>query len=231
MHIRSIVLALLMASPLALAQQVVGDEACPLFAVDIESFATCEGDRVTRPVPTSDLDSVSLPEDHVPAAKRAARALYLSAAQADHLRRSRPGELILLDIRTLAEVVVGGQPEGVDAHVPLLVELAPPPDGNTDENAWRLQRNPSFVADVERALAHRGVGKDSRVMVLSRCGDLGSIAADALGAAGFSRVYTVIDGFDGDIGSSGARDVNGWKNAGAPWRARPDARLLYSARR
>lgn len=31
------------------AQQVVGDSACARHAVDIEAFATCDGDRVTKP--------------------------------------------------------------------------------------------------------------------------------------------------------------------------------------
>lgn len=33
--------------------QVVGDEACPKFAVDIAAFATCEGDRVVKPAPAT----------------------------------------------------------------------------------------------------------------------------------------------------------------------------------
>ena len=30
-------------------------------------------------------------------------------------------------------------------------------------------------------------------------------------------LYNVVDGFEGDKGESGARDVNGWRNAGLPW--------------
>lgn len=37
------------ALPADATPQTVGDEACPKYAVDIESFATCEGDRVVKP--------------------------------------------------------------------------------------------------------------------------------------------------------------------------------------
>lgn len=40
---------LLRPAPGNAALQVVGDEACALYEVDIASFATCEGDRVTKP--------------------------------------------------------------------------------------------------------------------------------------------------------------------------------------
>ena len=42
-------------------------------------------------------------------------------------------------------------------------------------------------------------------------------AADVLAKAGFTQVYNVVEGFEGDYGKTGRRDVNGWKNAGLPW--------------
>jgi hypothetical protein len=35
---------------------VVADSACPHHAIDIEAFATCEGDRVAAPEPESTVD-------------------------------------------------------------------------------------------------------------------------------------------------------------------------------
>ena len=44
---------------------------------------------------------------------------------------------------------------------------------------------------------------------------------NALAAAGFTRVWTVIDGFEGDTAKDGERKgqrvVNGWKNANPSW--------------
>jgi rhodanese-related sulfurtransferase len=154
------------------------------------------------------MSAVSLPgvpEERVAPLKRTDAALYLTAAQAYQLQQSRQHEVVLIDIRGQAEVMFAGQPDGVDLHVPY-AELAYP----LTQNVQQWQRNPTFIADVEAALQRRNV----------------DIAADALAAAGFTRVYTVIDGFEGDVGASGRRDLNGWKNAGAPWRAGP-ARLAY----
>jgi hypothetical protein len=38
---------------------VVADSACPLHAVDIEAFATCDGDRVAKPDEETAVDSSS----------------------------------------------------------------------------------------------------------------------------------------------------------------------------
>jgi rhodanese-related sulfurtransferase len=88
-----------------------------------------------------------------------------------------------------------------------------------------MQRNPAFVDEVRAELARRDWPEDSVILLLCRSGERSAIAADALAAAGLPRVFTIVDGFEGDLGASGQRIVNGWKNAGAPWQARPLARL------
>jgi rhodanese-related sulfurtransferase len=167
-----------------------------------------------------------VPADEVPPHKQTDQALYITASQAYRLQQMHPREVVLLDIRNRAEVVYAGQPESVDAHVPYL-ELAYPLTWNPRTNDWRTERNPAFVADVEAALTRLGADKNRPILLLCRSGMRSAVAADALAAAGFSRVYTVVDGFEGDLGASGRRDVNGWKNAGAPWRASPVARVVY----
>ncbi len=222
-------LSLLVAPALACSQvHVSSDEPCPRFAIDIESFATCNGDKVQKPLTASAYDLALTPEDQVPPQKRTAGALYVSAAQAYQLQRAHPEEVILLDIRSRAEVVFAGQPDTVDAHVPLL-EPAYPLTWNPRANNWLMQRNPAFVAEVEATLTRFGADKDSPVLLLCRSGERSAIAADALTAAGFSRVYTVFDGFEGDVGKGGKRNINGWKIAGAPWHSSPVARMIYGA--
>lgn len=41
----------------AASPAVVADSACPRHAIDIEAFATCEGDRVAAPEPETIVDS------------------------------------------------------------------------------------------------------------------------------------------------------------------------------
>ena len=64
-----------------------------------------------------------------------------------------------------------------------------------------------------------------------------AIAVNLLAEAGFTKVYTIIDGMEGDAVkepdgvSLGQRLVNGWKNSGCPWTSKqtPDRMLLSKA--
>ena len=153
---QSFLLPLLVAPALAWGQlHVTGDEPCPRFAIDVESFATCDGDKVLKPLAATAFDLAITPEDQVPLRKHTARALYVSAAQAYQLQQAHPQEVILLDIRSRAEVVFAGQPDSVDAHVPLL-EPAYPLTWNPRSNGWRMERNPAFVAEVKAAVSRFG---------------------------------------------------------------------------
>jgi rhodanese-related sulfurtransferase len=175
--------------------------------------------RQAAPVATVVLPNVA--EDQVAPLRRTDAALYVTAVQAYELLRTRAGDVVLVDVRDRAEVMFAGQPERVDLHVPYAQLASPLTPGGQQ---WK--RNPTFVADVVASLQQRNVDRDRPILLLCRSGLRSAIAADALTAAGFTRVYTVIDGFEGDVGASGRRDLNGWKNAGAPWRASP-APLAY----
>ena len=56
---------------------------------------------------------------------------------------------------------------------------------------------------------------------MCRSGDRSAAAANQLAEAGFTAVYSVVDGFEGDVAkdgpTAGLRTVNGWKNKGLPW--------------
>jgi hypothetical protein len=76
------VLLLLSMVPCARADPlVVGDDACPRYAVDVAAFATCDGDRVAA-LDRGALDSARRPQASLPAAigERGARADDASAA-------------------------------------------------------------------------------------------------------------------------------------------------------
>jgi rhodanese-related sulfurtransferase len=229
MRLRPVLLASSLAPAIALAQiQVVGDDACPTYAVDIAAFATCDGDRVAAPTASPPLTVATLPAFDVPAYKQSDRGLHVAAAEAYRVKQMHPREVVLLDIRSRTEAVYVGQPDGVDIHVPYLEPMSPP-QWNAAANGLKMQRNPAFVDEVKAELDRLGAGPDSPILLLCRSGERSAIAADVLAAAGLPRVYTIVDGFEGDIGASGKRDVNGWRNSGAPWQARPIARLIYRA--
>jgi rhodanese-related sulfurtransferase len=229
MHPRTAIFSVLLIPGLALAQiQVVGEGACPKFAADIESFATCDGDRVTAAAAATPLKIAALPSQQVAAHKRSDSGLYVSAAEAHRIRQAFPGQVVLVDIRSRVEVAYAGQPDPVDVHVPYL-EPELPLRWNPASNTLKMQRSPAFVEQVRSALARLDGPTDPVILLLCRSGRNSAIAADALTAAGLMRVYTIVDGFEGDIGASGRRDVNGWKNAGGDWQAKPTARQVFAS--
>lgn len=61
-------------------------------------------------------------------------------------------------------------------------------------------------------------GKDTPLLFMCRSGGRSHAAAMALTAAGFTRCYNVLEGFEGDKDASGQRNrTGGWRAAGLPW--------------
>ena len=54
--------------------------------------------------------------------------------------------------------------------------------------------------------------------------------ANRLAEGGFTQVWSVVDGFEGDMSKDGRRSVNGWKNAGLPWSHKLDKARMYFPR-
>lgn len=64
----------------------------------------------------------------------------------------------------------------------------------------------------------RTVPADTHVLLLCRSGVRSHAAATAAAAAGYERVYNVLEGFEGQIDVQRQRGkVNGWRHAGLPW--------------
>ena len=80
-------------------------------------------------------------------------------------------------------------------------------------------------------MAAKGLSKNDTVILMCRSGDRSSKATNLLAELGYTKVYTVIDGFEGDVAKdgpqAGQRVVNGWKNAGLPWTYKLDKDKLY----
>lgn len=77
-----------------------------------------------------------------------------------------------------------------------------------------LTRNPRFVRELEAK-----TGKDAVVLLLCRSGNRSALAAQAAAKAGFTQVFNVLEGFEGDLDDAGHRGTtNGWRLHGLPWR-------------
>jgi len=141
----------------------------------------------------------------VPEAKRTALGLYLTSEEVPSFRAERGGRSLFVDVRTPAELASTGFATMVDANVPSLVL------SGADA---KPQPNPDFVPEVESRLAAKGLTKDDAVVLICRTGRRSAQAANVLASAGFTKVYTVIDGFMGDAEAG----TGGWRNKGLPWR-------------
>lgn len=172
--------------------------------------------------------AAALEAQDVPEKKRTTLGLYLDARQAhDMLSREK---VLFLDVRTRAEVNFLGMPQAADANVPYMVV-----DGmyawDDKKGVYKLEPNSDFVSEVALRVAEKGLDKHAPVILICRSGDRSARAADLLAKAGYTRVYTVVEGFEGDMAKqgpqAGRRAVNGWKNAGLPWSYKLDKRKMY----
>lgn len=109
------------------------------------------------------------------------------------------GQAILVDVRTAEErTFVGYVPDSV--HVPWATGTS-------------LTRNPRFVRELESK-----VGKDKTILLLCRSGKRSALAAEAARKAGFTDVFNVLEGFEGEIDERQHRgDADGWRYRGLPW--------------
>jgi rhodanese-related sulfurtransferase len=160
------------------------------------------------------------PESGVPVAKRTTCGLYATAQDAYDMMKEAPDKVLFIDVRTRAELQFIGMPTLVDANVPILIE-ASPPQWDDANSTFKLAPNPKFVEAVDIRLAQKGLTRDDRVILICQGGVRAARAANTLTQAGYTRVYTTIDGFEGDPVADGPhkgeRLVNGWRNAGLPW--------------
>jgi rhodanese-related sulfurtransferase len=166
----------------------------------------------------------------VPAPKRTKVGQYLSAQEAASFVTKTGSKTLFLDIRTPAEVMFVGMPAMADANVPYMVE-PDFPAWDEAKGTLKLENNSDFVSEVRRRLNAKGLSPDSAIVLICRSGDRSASAANLLSEAGLKNVYSVVDGFEGDLAKdgpkAGQRAVNGWKNAGLPWSYSLDKKKMY----
>ncbi len=162
----------------------------------------------------------------LPALKQSKLGLYLSAQEAYDLKMSLGDKALFVDIRTKGEFMFLGSPNLIDANIPY-VEMDDPTSWDKTNKRYKLSPNSDFVAAVKARMEERKLSMDDTVILICRSGDRSGVAANLLQQAGYSKVYSVVDGFEGDMGKNGRRDLNGWKNAGLPWTYQMDEQKAY----
>lgn len=112
------------------------------------------------------------------------------------------GLALLVDVRTAEERKFVGHVPG-SAHVPWATGTA-------------LARNPRFVRELAALLAKQP--QPAIALLLCRSGKRSVLAAEAAAAAGFTHVFNVLEGFEGEIDAHLHRGgSDGWRFHGLPW--------------
>lgn len=166
----------------------------------------------------------------VPTQKQTTAGLYLDAREAYELKQRLGDKALFIDVRTRAEISYLGMPSVADAHIPAFEH---PTNAVWDDKSGRfkMEANADFEPELARRLAARQLIKSDVVILICRSGDRTTRASNFLTEQGYSKVYSVVDGFEGDVVAegpqAGQRVLNGWKNAGLPWTYKLDKNKMY----
>jgi rhodanese-related sulfurtransferase len=108
--------------------------------------------------------------------------------------------VLLVDVRSNEERKFVGYIPG-SIHVPWATGTA-------------LTRNPRFIRELESKIG----GKSAIALLICRSGKRSALAAEAAAKAGFTSVFHVLEGFEGEIDEHQQRGkADGWRFHGLPW--------------
>lgn len=146
--------------------------------------------------------------------------LYVDSREAFSMKQAQGNKVLLVDVRDPIEIMFTGFAPAVDVVVPFM--SANLSKWNEQRSVYQVERDPAFAEKIAKALTDRGLGKDTPILLMCRSGgERGAPSAKELWGKGFSSVYVVVDGFEGDTIKDGPqknwRRVDGWKNSGLPW--------------
>lgn len=138
--------------------------------------------------------------------------LYISSKKAYELLNEEP-EILFIDVRDPVEVALTGHPEPVDKIVPVRLQ-SDVYDKEIEEFA--LVPNSSFLKEMKQTLKESGKSRHDAIFVTCGSGYRSGEAVRILSAAGYTNVWQIPDGYDGEE-KRGMNSQNAWQNAGLPW--------------
>ena len=155
--------------------------------------------------------------------------LYATASEAYDMLKADENA-IFIDVRTRAEVNFLGMPTDATIHIPY---MTPEDWAEFDEKkkVFKLFPNSDFAIQVAKLAEARNAGKDTLIFTMCRSGGRSAKAVNLLAKMGYTNVYNIVDGYEGDKAkegpTKGQRTVNGWKNSGLPWSYKLDIEKMY----
>ncbi len=162
----------------------------------------------------------------IPEYKQTKDEHYVTSKEAYEAIQTEGNKILFLDVRTRSEIAHIGMPTVADANVPFML-MAEPMTWNDEWGSFKMTSNPDFLNTVKQRLEEKGLNRDDKIFLMCRSGGRSASAADLLSKAGFTNVYSVVDGFEGDMAENGERSLNGWKNSNLPWSYQLDKNRMY----
>lgn len=162
---------------------------------------------------------------NIPKGKQTVPGLYVTAKEAFEKWKAEPENVMILDVRTPEEYLFIGHPT-MAWKIPVAVQSY---EWDAAKGQFPMKLLSDFVSRVSQ-VAKPG----DTIMVMCRSGGRSAIAVNMLAKAGFTNVYQIVDGMEGDAVKDpdsvflGQRLKNGWKNSGCPWtyKLTPERMLL-----
>jgi rhodanese-related sulfurtransferase len=138
-----------------------------------------------------------------------------SISPLEALEMTKTAATYIVDVRSIAEYHLIGHP--LDAvNIPLTF---------WSEKTQSFEPNENFVKDIRERFKTTDI-----LIFICRSGGRSLRAAEEALQAGFSNVYSVKEGFEGEKDDKGYRTVGGWKNRGLPYTYEINPNLAYRFR-
>lgn len=157
---------------------------------------------------SSDIDPSALEKS-----KTTPLGLYLSPRAAFAAMQENP-KILFVDVRDPIEITFVGHPAGLDKIIPLRTATH---QVDRETGQYKMTPNRDLIRNFEQLLQAKGKTKSDPLFVTCRSGSRSANVVRKLIEIGFTNVWNLTEGFEGDKNAEGARAVNGWRNAGLPW--------------
>lgn len=157
--------------------------------------------------------------------KKTEAGKYVTAADAYAMWKANPDKIKVVDCRLPQEYVFVG-------HAPMAYNIPSKVwtgKWDPEKKDYVLEDNPAFETHAKKLFS-----LNDTILVMCRSGHRSAASVNRLTKAGFTNVYNITDGFEGDKVSDeesffkGKRMKNGWKNSCVPWTYDLDPQLVYA---
>jgi rhodanese-related sulfurtransferase len=176
------------------------------------------------PAPEKEAPIAEKKPAEIPKKKQTTLGLYVTAKEAYDMWQKDPEKIKILDCRTPQEYAFVG-------HAPMAVNIPSKfmtYKWDAKKKRYAMKANRKFVREVKKVFK-----PTDTILVMCRSGDRSARSVDLLAKAGYKHVYSIVDGFEGDLIKNpqnpnvGKRMKNGWRNSGLPWTYKLDPKLMY----